>query len=124
MAPTYAVPSRFARENLALQDFDFYEIHEAFAAQVLCTLAAWEDEELLLDDARTGRAARLDRPHAHERERRIARDRASVRRDGRTHRRHAGEDADESTHSDGKPLRGLISICAAAGQGVVAILER
>ena len=43
MAPAYAVPRLLARHGLSLQDFDFYEIHEAFAAQVLCTLRAWED---------------------------------------------------------------------------------
>src|SRR5437588_3643875 len=43
MAPTYAVPRLLERNNLSLQDFDFYEIHEAFASQVLCTLKAWED---------------------------------------------------------------------------------
>src|SRR5205085_1873775 len=43
MAPTYAVPRLLERNNLSLQDFDFYEVHEAFAAQVLCTLKAWED---------------------------------------------------------------------------------
>src|ERR1019366_9310083 len=43
MAPAYAVPKMLARAGLTLQDFDFYEIHEAFAAQVLCTLKAWED---------------------------------------------------------------------------------
>ena len=43
MAPAYAMPTMLARAGLALQDFDFYEIHEAFAAQVLCTLKAWED---------------------------------------------------------------------------------
>ena len=45
MAPAYAVPRMLARAGLTLQDFDFYEIHEAFAAQVLCTLAAWQDDE-------------------------------------------------------------------------------
>ena len=43
MAPTYAVPAMLARNGLGLGDFDFYEIHEAFASQVLCTLKAWED---------------------------------------------------------------------------------
>src|SRR5215469_11653573 len=43
MAPTYAVPKLLERNNLTLKDFDYYEIHEAFAAQVLCTLKAWED---------------------------------------------------------------------------------
>src|SRR5437764_2988373 len=45
MAPTYAVPRLLERNGLKLQDFDFYEIHEAFASQVLCTLTAWEDEK-------------------------------------------------------------------------------
>src|SRR3546814_11990538 len=45
MAPTIAVPEMLKRNGLALHDFDFYEIHEAFAAQVLCTLRAWESEE-------------------------------------------------------------------------------
>lgn len=45
MAPVYAVPRLLARNGLTLQDFDYYEIHEAFAAQVLCTLKAWEDPE-------------------------------------------------------------------------------
>src|SRR5947209_9290465 len=46
MAPTYAVPRLLARNGLTLQEFDFYEIHEAFASQVLCTLRAWEDPEI------------------------------------------------------------------------------
>ena len=55
MAPAYAVPRMLEREGLTLQDFDFYEIHEAFASQVLATLKAWEDpvfckERLGLDD--------------------------------------------------------------------------
>ncbi len=45
MAPAYAMPRMLDRAGLALQDFDYYEIHEAFAAQVLCTLKAWEDAE-------------------------------------------------------------------------------
>ena len=47
MAPAYAVPRMLDRAGLTLQDFDIYEIHEAFAAQVLCTLKAWESEKLL-----------------------------------------------------------------------------
>src|SRR3546814_16703744 len=45
MAPTIAVPEMLARNGMTLQDFDLYEIHEAFAAQVLCTLRAWESED-------------------------------------------------------------------------------
>ena len=59
MAPAYAVPRMLADARLTLQDFDFYEIHEAFAAQVLCTLKAWESpefcrERLGLDRGRSG----------------------------------------------------------------------
>src|SRR4029077_3234407 len=49
MAPAYAMPTMLDRLGLTLQDFDFYEIHEAFAAQVLCTLKAWEDEKFCRD---------------------------------------------------------------------------
>ena len=49
MAPAYAVPRMLARAGLTLQDFDYYEIHEAFAAQVLCTLDAWQDKEFCKD---------------------------------------------------------------------------
>ncbi len=49
MAPAWAVPRMLARNGLSLQDFDFYEIHEAFAAQVLCTLRAWESETFCRD---------------------------------------------------------------------------
>ena len=80
MAPAYAVPKLLARNEITLQDFDFYEIHEAFAAQVLCTLKAWEDpvfcSERLELDAPLGS---IDRDR-HERARRLARRRASVRR--------------------------------------------
>ena len=61
MAPAYAVPRMLERAGLQLQDFDFYEIHEAFAAQVLCTLKAWESEDYCL--SRLGRARPgFDRP--------------------------------------------------------------
>ena len=57
MAPAYAVPRMLADAGLGLQDFDFYEIHEAFAAQVLCTLKAWESPEFCRE--RLGLAAPL-----------------------------------------------------------------
>ena len=70
MAPVYAVPRLLARHGLRLQDFDFYEIHEAFAAQVLCTLKAWEDAEycrtrLGLDAPRTLLAPLASRVYQH-----------------------------------------------------------
>ncbi len=47
MAPAYAVPRMLERAGITLQDFDYYEIHEAFASQVLSTLKAWEDPKIL-----------------------------------------------------------------------------
>ncbi len=119
MAPTIAVPEMLAQAGLTLQDFDFYEIHEAFAAQVLCTLRAWESADYCRD--RLGLGAPLG-----------AIDAAKLNVNG-------------SSLAMGHPFaatgarivatlaklleqkgsgRGLISICTAGGMGVVAILER
>ncbi|MBA8882940.1 acetyl-CoA C-acetyltransferase [Dokdonella fugitiva] len=119
MAPTIAVPRMLAAAGLGLQDFDFYEIHEAFAAQVLCTLRAWESPDYCRD--RLG----LDRPLGSI-------DPAKLNVNG-------------SSLAAGHPFaatgarivatlaklleqkgrgRGLISICTAGGMGVTAILER
>ena len=119
MAPAYAVPRMLERNGLSLQDFDLYEIHEAFAAQVLCTLRAWEDETLLPRPARPRQAARRDRPREAQRQRRLARRRPPVRRD----RRRASSPRWPRSCTSAAPGRGLISVCAAGGQGVVAILE-
>ena len=93
MAPAYAMPPMLDRNGLTLQDFDFYEIHEAFAAQVLCTLHAWEDpafcKERLGLDAPLG----VDRPREAQRQRRLAGRRAPLRRDRRAHRRQPGQGA-------------------------------
>ena len=93
MAPAYAVPRMLERNGLALQDFDLYEIHEAFAAQVLCTLKAWEDPVFCKRAPRPRRAARRDRPRQAQRQRRLAGRRPPVRRDRRAHRRRAGQGA-------------------------------
>jgi acetyl-CoA C-acetyltransferase len=119
MAPAYAVPRMLARAGIGLGDFDFYEIHEAFASQVLSTLRAWEDP------AFCKRKLGLDEPLGSV-------DRAKLNVNG-------------SSLAAGHPFaatgarivatlakllaergsgRGLISICAAGGQGVTAILER
>ena len=119
MAPAYAVPRMLARAGLSLQEFDFYKLHEAFASQVLATLAAWESVDFAKD--RLG----LDEPLG-------AIDRSALNVNG-------------SSLAAGHPFaatggrivatlakllaekgsgRGLISICAAGGQGVTAILER
>ena len=96
MAPAYAVPRMLADAGLTLQDFDFYEIHEAFEAQVLCTLKAWQSPEFCRERLGLDRAARHDRSRQAQRERRQRGDRSSVRRDRRAHPRDAGEAAREA----------------------------
>ena len=118
MAPAYAVPRMLARNELSLQDFDFYEIHEAFAAQVLSTLAAWEDpvfcHERLGLDAPLGS---IDRAKLNVKGGSLAAAHPFAATGGRI----VGNLA-KILHENGGG-RGLISICAAGGQGVVGILE-
>jgi len=119
MAPTVAVPRMLARHGLTLQDFDFYEIHEAFAAQVLCTLRAWESETYCrnrlgldqplgsIDPAKLnvhGSSLAAGHPFAATGARIVATLAKMLEEKG------SG--------------RGLISICTAGGMGVTAILER
>ncbi len=119
MAPTIAVPRLLKRNGLSLQDFDFYEIHEAFAAQVLCTLRAWESPDYCknrlgldaplgaIDPAKlnvNGSSLAAGHPFAATGARIVATLAKLLEQKG------AG--------------RGLISICTAGGMGVVAILER
>ncbi|MEU8612127.1 acetyl-CoA C-acetyltransferase [Actinoplanes sp. NPDC048791] len=119
MAPVYAVPRMLARRGLTLQDFDFYEIHEAFASQVLATLAAWESPEFSKE--RLG----LDAPLGS-----IDRDRLNVNGSSLAAGHPFAATGGRIVANLAKLLaekgsgRGLISICAAGGQGVVAILER
>ena len=119
MAPAYAVPRMLARNGLTLQDFDYYEIHEAFAAQVLCTLAAWEDpvfcKERLGLDAPLGS---IDRAKMNVKGGSLAAGHPFAATGGRI----VGNLAKMLSKKRGGG-RGLISICAAGGQGVVAILE-
>ena len=120
MAPLYAVPRLLERNGLALQDFDFYEIHEAFAAQVAGDAEGVGGPGVLHGAARPRRPlGSIDRDEA-ERERLVARGRPPVRAPP------AGGSSPRwrsCSHERGSG-RGLISICAAGGQGVVAILER
>ncbi len=119
MAPAYAVPRMLADANRQLQDFDFYEIHEAFAAQVLCTLAAWESPDFCRD--RLGRSAPLG-----------AIDRARLNVKGgslavghpfaATGARILATLAKAIDERGGG--RGLVSICTAGGMGVTAIVEK
>ena len=119
MAPTVAVPRMLARHGLSLQDFDFYEIHEAFAAQVLCTLRAWESADYCkhrlgleqplgaIDPAKlnvNGSSLAVGHPFAATGARVVATLAKLLEQKG------SG--------------RGLISICTAGGMGVTAILER
>ncbi|MEX3935054.1 acetyl-CoA C-acetyltransferase [Paraburkholderia phymatum] len=123
MAPAYAVPRMLKRAGLTLQDFDFYEIHEAFAAQVLCTLAAWQDDEYCRTQlGLEGALGAIDREKMNVNGGSLATGHPFAATGGRI---VAGL-AKLLVQLD-KPVgtaRGLISICAAGGQGVVAILER
>jgi acetyl-CoA C-acetyltransferase len=118
MAPAYAMPRMLDRAGLTLQDFDLYEIHEAFAAQVLCTLKAWEDPVFCKE--RLG----LDKPLGS-----IDRERLNVNGGSLAAGHPFAATGGRIVASLAKALnergsgRGVISICAAAGQGVVAILE-
>ena len=119
MAPAYAVPRMLARRGLTLQDFDFYEIHEAFASQVLATLAAWESPEFCKErlglDAPLGS---IDRSKLNVNGSSLAAGHPFAATGGRIVATLAKLLAERGSG------RGLISICAAGGQGVVAILER
>jgi len=124
MAPAYAVPRLLERNGLTLQDFDFYEIHEAFASQVLSTLKAWEDpvfcKERLGLDAPLGS---IDRAKLNVNGSSLAAGHPFAATGGRIVANLAKLLA-EKADKDGPGGRGLISICAAGGQGVTAILER
>lgn len=119
MAPTYAVPNMLDEAGLKLQDFDFYEIHEAFAAQVLCTLRAWESAEYCRK--RLGRAEPLGS---------IDRNKLNVKGGSVALGHPFGATGGRILGGLAKLLaqkgsgRGLISICTGGGMGVTAILER
>jgi acetyl-CoA C-acetyltransferase len=126
MAPTYAVPRLLARNGLSLQDFDFYEIHEAFASVVLAHLQAWESEEYCKE--RLGLDAALgpiDRSKLNVNGSSLAAGHPFAATGGRILAQLAKQLAEAKSQrgASGTPLRGLISICAAGGQGVAAILE-
>ncbi|HXR88746.1 MAG TPA: acetyl-CoA C-acetyltransferase [Steroidobacteraceae bacterium] len=120
MAPTYAIPAMLKDAGRQLQDFDYYEIHEAFAAQVLCTLKAWESPEYCRDVL--GLAAPLGS---------IDRSRLNVKGGSvavghpfaATGTRIVATLA-KLLAGDSNAKRGLISVCAAGGMGVTAILEK
>jgi acetyl-CoA C-acetyltransferase len=119
MAPAYAVAMLLKDAGLSLADFDYYEIHEAFAAQVLCTLAAWESADFCRD--RLGLAAPLgaiDRRKLNV----VGSSIAIGHPFAATGARLIATLAKLLAERGGK--RGLISVCTAGGMGVTAILER
>ncbi|WP_159699620.1 acetyl-CoA C-acetyltransferase [Arthrobacter sp. 18067] len=123
MAPVFAVPRLLARHGLTLEDIDFFEIHEAFAGTVLSTLAAWEDEDfgrtrLGLD----GALGKVDRAKLNVNGSSLAAGHPFAATGGRIVASLA-KMLHEKGSVDGRPARGLISVCAAGGQGVVALLE-
>ncbi len=119
MAPTYAVPKMLDRAGITLQDFDFYEIHEAFAAQLLCTLKAWESDEYCRTRlGRKGALGSIDRKKLNIKGGSVA----LAHPFGATGGRIIGALA-KILAEKGKG-RGLISICTGGGMGVTAILER
>jgi acetyl-CoA C-acetyltransferase len=118
MAPAYAVPRMLERAGIRLQDFDIYEIHEAFAAQVLCTLKAWESAEFCR--SRLGRNEALgsiDRAKLNPKGSSVALGHPFGATGARIVATLAKQLAERGSG------RGLISICAAGGMGVTAILE-
>ncbi|QYR53010.1 acetyl-CoA C-acetyltransferase [Lysobacter soyae] len=119
MAPTVAVPEMLARNGLSLQDFDFYEIHEAFAAQVLCTLKAWEDDTYCRERlGLPGALGAIDRNKMNPNGSSLATGHPFAA----TGARIIATAAKELAQRGGG--RCLVSICTAGGMGVVAILER
>jgi acetyl-CoA C-acetyltransferase len=118
MAPAYAMPMMLDRAGLGLGDFDYYEIHEAFAAQVLCTLAAWEDPAFCKEKlGREQPFGSIDRAKLNVNGGSLAAGHPFAATGGRIVAGLA-----KQLHEDGAG-RGVISICAAGGQGVVAVLE-
>lgn len=118
MAPTYAIPRLLARNGLTLQDFDYYEIHEAFASVVLATLQAFESDEYCKERlGLDGALGSIDRSKLNVNGSSLAAGHPFAATGGRIVASLAKMLAEKGSG------RGLISICAAGGQGVTAIIE-
>jgi acetyl-CoA C-acetyltransferase len=123
MAPAFAVPRLLARNGLTLDDIDYFEIHEAFAGTVLSTLAAWEDEDFGKDRlGLDGAFGAVDRKKLNVNGSSLAAGHPFAATGGRIVATLA-KMLHERGQVNGRPARGLISVCAAGGQGVVALLE-
>jgi acetyl-CoA C-acetyltransferase len=119
MAPAWAVPRMLADANLSLQDFDFYEIHEAFAAQVLCTLKAWESEQFCREKLGLAQPlGSIDRAKLNVKGGSVAVGHPFAATGARIVAALAKLLAERGSG------RGLISVCTAGGMGVTAIMER
>ena len=118
MAPAYALPRMLERAGMKLQDFDIYEIHEAFAAQVLCTLKAWESDDFCRKKLGREPLGSIDRSKMNPKGSSVALGHPFAATGARIVATLAKELKERGSG------RGLISICAAGGMGVTAILER
>ena len=120
MAPAYAVPAMLRDANIKLQDFDYYEIHEAFAAQVLCTLKAWETPEYCRDAlGLPGPLGSIDRAKLNVKGGSVALGHPFAATGTRILPTLA-----KLLSGNSAARRGLMSVCTAGGMGVTAIVER
>ncbi|WP_278236254.1 acetyl-CoA C-acetyltransferase [Isoptericola sp. AK164] len=123
MAPVHAVPRLLARNGLSLEDFDFFEIHEAFASTVLTTLAAWEDADYGKNElGLPGAFGSLDRSRINVHGSSLAAGHPFAATGGRIVATAAKLVATKAAET-GKPARALVSVCAAGGLGATAVLE-
>ncbi|MCL6422770.1 acetyl-CoA C-acetyltransferase [Brachybacterium sp. JHP9] len=123
MAPAYAVPELLDANGLALADVDLWEIHEAFASTVLATLAAWESEEFCREKlGRDGALGAIDRATLNVTGSSLAAGHPFAATGGRIVATLA-KLLHERARETGRVQRGVISVCAAGGQGTVALLE-
>ena len=123
MAPAHAVPRLLARNGLTLEDFDFVEIHEAFASTVLTTLAAWEDDDYCRTElGLPGALGKIDRAKINVNGSSLAAGHPFAATGGRILATAAKLVAQRAADT-GRPARALISVCAAGGLGATAILE-
>lgn len=118
MSPVYASTRMLKKAGLTLQDFDYYEIHEAFAAQVLATLKIWESKELTAQFGLDAPSGSIDRSKLNVKGSSLAAGHPFAATGGRVLATMA-----KLLHEKGSG-RGFISVCAAGGQGITAILEK